>query len=104
MFVDYIKQALIRTISSVKNLSFPVKNKFLKIKCHSFCDAEILCILRNTDLKFFACTEKMVDRIPTGKNHPGIVLDLYFLLAEFFSRDSFEADKRMEIELKAVFS
>jgi hypothetical protein len=75
----------------------------LKIEGNSFCNAEIFCILGNTYFKFFAGTEKMVDGITAGEDHSRIILDLNFLLSEFFSRDRFKANKRMEIELKTVF-
>ena len=42
MLVDDIEHALVCTICAIKNFAFAIENKFLKIKCHSFCDAEIL--------------------------------------------------------------
>src|SRR6185503_10498696 len=82
MLVDDIEHALVCTICAVKNLAFSIENKFLKIKRHRFCDAEILGILRNADLHFLAGTKEMIDGVAAGKDHTGVILNLYFLFAK----------------------
>jgi hypothetical protein len=75
----------------------------LEIKSHSFCDAEIFCVLGDVDLHFFACPEKMIDRIATCENNSAEILDLNFLLSEFFAWDWFEANERVKLQFHIEF-
>ena len=103
MFVDHIKHAFIGAIGTIKHLSFPVQNEFLKIERHCFSNAEIFGILRNTDFHFFAGAEKMIDSIAAGENYPGIILNLNLLFAEILCRNSFQTNKRMKIQFHVIF-
>src|SRR5690606_11487461 len=85
MLVHYIKQAFIRSVCAVKNFSFPVKDKFLQVKGNRFRYTEILCVLRNRNLIFFAGAKKMINRITACKNNAGEAGYIDFLLPEVFS-------------------
>src|SRR5436190_19189461 len=104
MLIYCIKHAFIRSISAIKNFTFPVQNKFLQIQSHSFSNAEILCILGYIDLKFLACAEKMVNSIPAGKNNSGIILYFDLLFTELLGRNSFQTNEGVEIKFHIIFS
>ena len=104
MLVDSIKHAFIRSVGAIKYFALTVQDKFLEIKSHSFCNAEILGILRNADLHFLANAEEMVNSIPAGEDHPGILLYLYFLFTEIPCRYALQADERIEVQFYAILS
>ena len=103
MLVDDIKHAFVGAIGSVKYFSFSVQDKFLEIKSNGLGNTEILRILRNADFHFLAGAKEMVNSIPAGENHPGIVLNLNLLLTEIPGWYAFQANKRMKIKFHAVF-
>ena len=52
MLVDSIKHAFCWCHPHHKHFPFSVKDKLLEVQGHNFCDAEILCVLRNDDFHF----------------------------------------------------
>src|SRR5882724_9025272 len=104
MFVDNIKHAFVSTVGSIKDFTLPVQDEFLKIQRHRFGNTEILGILRNADLHFIAGTKEMIYCISAGKNYPGVVLNLYLLLAKILGRNSLQSNKRMEVKFHTVLS
>ena len=89
---------------AIKDLALTVKNEFLKIKGHCFSYAEVLGILGNTLFHFLANPEEMVNSITAGEDHCRMILNINLLFPEFLSRNSFEPDEGMEIQLHVIFS
>ena len=56
-------------------------------------DTEVLGILGNTHLHFLAGAKEMINRIPAGKDHPGVVWNLDLLFAEIPCRYTFQTDE-----------
>jgi len=104
VLIDYFKKAFVCTVGAVENFSFPVQNKFLKVKSHCFGDAEILGILRYIHFQFFAGAEEMVNSVAAGKDDTSVILDFNFLAAEFFSRNRFKSNEGVEFKFEIILS
>jgi hypothetical protein len=99
VLIDYIKQAFVRTICTVKNLAFSVKDKFLQVQRHRFRDAKILCVLRNGSLHFFAYPEKVINSIAACKNYCRKGSYVYLLLAKILRLYAFNNYEGEEINV-----
>src|SRR5688572_15948501 len=99
MLVDHIEHAFVGTICAIENFAFSVEDKFLQVKRYRFSNAEVLGILRNAYFHFFTYPEKMINGVPAGEDHSGVLADLNLLFTEFFRRDSLQANKRVKIHL-----
>ena len=69
---------------TVKDLSLPVNNILLKVKCNIFSDAEILHRIRNHNSKLIAYPEKMIYTSLACKDHSRKIKNIDFLLAKIF--------------------
>src|SRR5215213_10135632 len=97
MLVDNVKKTFVCSISTIKNFTLTVENKFLKIKGNCFSNAEIFCILRHVHFHFFTYSEKVINGITTGKNYCRLRLYINLLFTKIFCRDSLQPNKRMKI-------
>jgi hypothetical protein len=74
---------------TVKNLSFPVLNVFLKIISGGFGDAEVLHAVGYLDPHLFADPEEMIYGIPGSEDNCSIVQDVHAVLPKFLGRNTF---------------
>src|ERR1700694_1495857 len=104
MLIDHIKKTFVCAVSAEENFALAVKNKFLKIKSHSFGDTEIFCVLGDYHFHLFTHPEEMINGIAACENHSCILLDLYFLFSEFLGGDRFKTDEGLKDQLYIVFA
>ena len=88
---------------AVKNLTFPVKDIFLKVIGGGFGNAEILHAVGDLNTHLLADPEEMIHGILGVEDNSGIVKDIYPVFPEFPCRHTFDLDKSPEIDIDAVF-
>jgi hypothetical protein len=103
VLVDHVKHAFVRTIGPIKDLTLPVQDEFLEVQCNGLRYAKIFCILGNDYPHLFTDPEKMVDRMPAGKNDGRKSGNFNFLFSEIFGRHPFDSYKRMKGKRNMVF-
>src|SRR5690606_2815253 len=96
--VYHIEHALISTIGSIENLALSVKDELLEIEGHSLSNAEVLCILGNAHLHFFAGAEEMINGISAGEDHSSVIGYLHFLLTKLPRRNTFQPNEWLKIQ------
>ena len=102
VFVDGIKKTLVGAVTTIKNFSLAVKNKFLQVQSHCLCDTEIFGILRHIHFHLFAHTKEMINRIATGEYYTRVILNFNFLFTEVSGRNRLKTNEWLEFQLNIV--
>ena len=69
---------------AMENLSFPVNNIFLQIKCNILGDAEIFHCIRNNCPEFITDPEEMIYSGFACKDYSSKIKNIDFLMSEIF--------------------
>ena len=102
MFDDHINEVKEFSLS-VKNFTFSINNVFLQIECHILSDTEIFHCIGHHNPQLVTYPEKMINSRFTVENYCSVVQNIDFLLPEIFGRNTFNLDKRLEIDLQIIF-
>jgi hypothetical protein len=76
---DYNVNKVLKLGFPMKNLTLPVNNVFLEIKCNILRDAEIFHCIRHNIPQLITYSEKVINPGFAGKDDRSKVKDIYFL-------------------------
>lgn len=87
----------------MKNLSLPVYNVFLQIKCNILGYTEVLHRIRHHNSEFIADPEEMINTGFACKNNSSKVENIDLLMSEIFCGNTLNLDERLKIYFEVVF-